>query len=492
MGIVGWVVFIICGIAFTGAAYNAFRLGLRTSAEGFLTWVLIVGLIWFGTNHVFGRGQNRVYVYSPRDRDYQASDIDRLPPGEAVQGKAEPFRDWVAKVDTCHKERDCTIVPVLFGTTRMIDYSVSAEKEGQFVNQKATPFLDVFDTDSNFASLGEALVSVPGEVSKDNNELFRPSKGLSVLGVRFGSERLDADEHYIFKAYTKYTEDEFQMRLNDKKRAFVYIHGYQTSFVDATFRAAQLATVGEFKGAPIVFSWPSMKGLSKEKYVEAKQNAQKSAEKLKGFLQLVSDALGTDELHIVAHSMGNYALLNAIKELERNPEESDRPTFDQVIMAAPDLSVPEYQSLVQELGSISKGATLYASRKDFALKLSQATCRGRRKDLEDLYHSLTPNELAELEELTCTPRAGYVPQPPENVPVLADGVDAIDVSEVDRGIYNPLSEANHTYHFADSEVFFDMILLMDPKRRAPPHKRQPNIARKEDEEGHEYWWFFNQ
>ena len=48
-----------------------------------------------------------------------------------------------------------------------------------------------------------------------------------------------------------------RVERSDEKDAFVFIHGYNVTFANAIMRTAQIAHDVGFKGAPILYSWPS-------------------------------------------------------------------------------------------------------------------------------------------------------------------------------------------------------------------------------------------
>ncbi|MEE4213143.1 MAG: alpha/beta hydrolase [Parvularcula sp.] len=365
----------------------------------------------------------------------------------------------------------CTPVRVLYGTSRLIDYDIPAEQDGDTVDNELTPFLDTYDEERSAPSLGFITVTVPGRASLEDNQLFRPREPNRLERLLRIGPTLDGERHYIFRDYDELSEDQFRDELDGKARAFVYIHGYQEGLITAAFRAAQIKVVGEFEGQAMTFSWPSVAGLSEENYFEARRNALRSGEKLRQFLTLTSEALGTQELHIIAHSMGNFALLEALDDLAAEGAVTAEKPFDQIIMAAPDVSVLEYERLITDVRELAQGATLYASRNDVALRLSRTACQRRRDDLENRSPNLSAAEREELTLLICDNRAGYVPKPPMDVPVIVEGVHSFDASYVDKNTWWHGIPGLHGYAFEDSVVFSDIGAVMDAGRRSPIEAR---------------------
>jgi hypothetical protein len=375
----------------------------------------------------------------------------------------------------CIQQGQCELVTVLYGTTRQIDFSVPPEQDGEYVDANATPFLDEFHGASSEVSLGYIALTVPNSASVGPINNYRPTTP-TFLRRFFGvSESLDGTKHYVFRGYDDLDRADMTGTLAAAPRAFVYIHGYQEPMIKAAFRTAQIKKVGNFDGQAMIFSWPSINGLSENNYHLARRNAAKSADALRDFLTLASQSLDGRELHIIAHSMGNYALLQALEDLNRSGELSQTNVqskpFSQLIMAAPDVSRIEYDRLIQQAGALADGTTLYASNVDVAMVASQLACKRRRNKLEDALVPLSREELAELDTLRCDRRAGFVPAAPNNVPAIASGVDTLDATTVESSRWYKGIAGMHGYAFTDVRVFEDMGQVMTTNGPIPISQR---------------------
>jgi esterase/lipase superfamily enzyme len=90
---------------------------------------------------------------------------------------------------------------------------------------------------------------------------------------------------------------------------------------------------------------------------------------------------GAKRVNIIAHSMGNRALVEALKELAVRKQ--GRLLFDEVIMAAPDVGMEgfatdEWPKMQHTVGGPAKRVTLYASSDDRALRASNTFHHYRR------------------------------------------------------------------------------------------------------------------
>ncbi len=154
--------------------------------------------------------------------------------------------------------------------------------------------------------------------------------------------------------------------------SFVFIHGYNVRFIDALKRTAQLASDLELKGPAICYSWPSHGNVAA--YTADEASVSWSAPHFEQLLLDLKSRTQCERLHVIAHSMGNRALLQAIERisLRQKAENSQSPKLiDSLVMAAPDVDLAEFSSrYVQPLQSTSARTTLYFSDSDRALLLS--------------------------------------------------------------------------------------------------------------------------
>ena len=151
------------------------------------------------------------------------------------------------------------------------------------------------------------------------------------------------------------------------KEAFVFIHGYNTSFEDAARRTAQLAYDVGFDGAPIMYSWPSDGALFS--YAADESDAAWTVPNLQAFLEDVRKNSGASRVHLVAHSMGSRPLADV---LTRVAVAAAEPPFGHVIFTAPDIDADIFErDIAPLLPKAARRVTLYASSDDRALIASR-------------------------------------------------------------------------------------------------------------------------
>jgi len=214
-------------------------------------------------------------------------------------------------------------------------------------------------------------------------------------------------------------------QVNDSasKDAFIFIHGYNTSFEDAARRTAQLAYDMDFDGTPILYSWPSQGSLSA--YTADEGVIDVSVIRMADFLDAIVDQFGAEHIHLIAHSMGNRVLIGALRQyLLARASADPQHVFGQIVFTAPDVDRDYFIAATGSLARIAQRLTLYASNSDYALRMSQ------------IIHS--------------APRAGFAGSTIIRLP----GVDTIDMSGV------PADLLGHSYYAANGGAVYDLLHLL--------------------------------
>jgi esterase/lipase superfamily enzyme len=215
--------------------------------------------------------------------------------------------------------------------------------------------------------------------------------------------------------------------------ALVFIHGFRVTFEDAAIRAAQIGFDLKIPGMTAFFSWPSKGRLSLSDYKADEATIQASVASITNFLVQFAARTDAERIHILAHSMGNRGLLQAMQRIVVDAAKLAKKPFGHIVFAAPDEDSTVFCDLAKIHDSIADHATLYVSSHDRAVASS------------GLIHQFA--------------RAGFVP------PVtLVKGIDTIEVSNVD------LTMLGHGYYGAAEPVLYDMRELLIhnelPKSRA--------------------------
>jgi esterase/lipase superfamily enzyme len=183
-----------------------------------------------------------------------------------------------------------------------------------------------------------------------------------------------------------------------KRRAFVFVHGFNTPFDRAVFRFAQLTHDADADAAPVLFSWPSRGHLLD--YSRDFDNASYSRSDLAGLLKAAADSPSINEIVILAHSMGSWPAVEAVRQLALERGGVPRK-ISNLILASPDLDVGVFRRQVEDIGPRRPRITLFVSQNDRALQLSRFISRGAtRLGGIDLTRDEYQRQLAGLADVT--------------------------------------------------------------------------------------------
>jgi len=246
---------------------------------------------------------------------------------------------------------------VFFGTNRK-PKNASNASDG-FLNERGDQL-----------SLGTCLVEIP------KSHIFG-SVGRSWLRI---CKRADSDQRRI--VYTEALDEKnfiaFSSSLANKHgedcrkygntpQNLLFVHGYRNSFEDAVLCAAQLGFDLKIPGCTFLFSWPS--GASLEKYAADEATIETSIPCLKQYIDLLLGEFPNIPLNIIAHSMGNRAVLRLFESLAS--DENIPGILGQLIFAAPDVDAELFQQKVTTFSHLPRRMSTYVSRADAAIQASK-------------------------------------------------------------------------------------------------------------------------
>lgn len=165
----------------------------------------------------------------------------------------------------------------------------------------------------------------------------------------------------------------------------IFIHGFNVGFRDALESAARIKDFyKEREMVFVVFTWPSDgKKFLYKPYVDDRIDARASGtalgrgmQKLAHFLRgTVPEAYCGQSIHLMAHSMGNYALRHAVQKIRESAGRNIRRLLDQVLLFAADEDRDAFADpfKLTPLIDMAKQVTIYHNPDDYALIVSDYT-----------------------------------------------------------------------------------------------------------------------
>jgi esterase/lipase superfamily enzyme/acyl carrier protein len=289
--------------------------------------------------------------------------------------------------------------------------------------------------DAPYVEYGRCEISIPANHKRGVMES-------PFLGLNFFR---DDKQHIVLKSITPLSAESLFSSINakinpgsEKSRLgrgdlVIYIHGYNTTFENAAKRTAQIAFDYGFQGVPLMFSWPSDGKLIS--YPSDREDMTWSVTHIEQFFNDVLTRTRAKRVHLIAHSMGNQGLIDALNTMALRRGGNGPPLFENIILSAPDFDAELFQQQIAPNSiSLAKRWTLYTSKKDGVLNISTSFNNSWRLGLSPV--------------------------------TIVPGMDIIDASEVE---VTPWSLPESHSYFASKQTVVDDIIAtlkgVTPARR---------------------------
>ncbi|WP_183751253.1 alpha/beta hydrolase [Pseudochelatococcus contaminans] len=165
------------------------------------------------------------------------------------------------------------------------------------------------------------------------------------------------------------------LKKTPQRSVLVFVHGYNNRFEDAVFRFAQIVNDSGAKVAPVLFTWPSRGSLLAYGY--DRESANFSRDSLENLLTVLARDKSVGEISILAHSMGNWVALEALRQMAIRNNGRLAPKITNVMLAAPDVDIDVFRTQISQIRASGKPGgkpanfVLFTSRDDRALAVSR-------------------------------------------------------------------------------------------------------------------------
>ncbi|MBI1398659.1 alpha/beta hydrolase [Hyphomonas sp.] len=267
-------------------------------------------------------------------------------------------------------------VRVLFGTNREMVLTGLEPGLAEEVDTK-----DVLSTDVKRLQFGRADVWLPRLVEEGGS---RDRGETPILNGPAPQDPGELAKYVFLTRITKAGSEAFLAEMDDALKdrnsdsVLLFVHGFNTPFEDALIRSAQLSVDLSRRnvfdvGVPVLFSWPSAGQVSLEDYRGDQDRSIAAAPYLEQFLDVITDNAEIHRINIIAHSMGNRILTQALESyagdyLERHGR--DDLEF-RIILVAADVDRDIFEATTGILDNLQANVTIYTSDADRALHVSE-------------------------------------------------------------------------------------------------------------------------
>jgi esterase/lipase superfamily enzyme len=214
-------------------------------------------------------------------------------------------------------------------------------------------------------AFADMVVSIPPDATRKIGEVQWPS---AIPGdpahdfVTLRADRLDLDQ-------AKAAFDQ-RLRAGPTRHVLLFVHGYNTRFEEAVYRFAQITHDSGAGVVPVLFTWPSRGKLFD--YVYDRESATYSRDGLEAVLQALVKDPNVESISILAHSMGNFVAVEALRQMAIRDRKLS-PKITDIMLAAPDLDFDVFRREIAEIEVSDKNppVTLFVSQDDYALLASR-------------------------------------------------------------------------------------------------------------------------
>lgn len=155
---------------------------------------------------------------------------------------------------------------------------------------------------------------------------------------------------------------------NEGERVLVFVHGYNTGFDDGVYRITQIAHDTQYPGTPVLFSWAS--GAKTRDYVYDKDSSTAARDDLETTLVMLSKSPRIKSIDIIAHSMGNWLAMEALRQLAIAGNRDLGGKLGYVVLASPDIDVDIFKKQMMRYGKPDRPFVVLLSADDKALRFS--------------------------------------------------------------------------------------------------------------------------
>ena len=335
------------------------------------------------------------------------------------------------------------------------------QKPDPFSNERAhVPVLGVA-----YVKVGEGLTAEELHEETTSEKLRKKAK-VVFKDFQLDSTPLDVDPWRVKDNVVRYQGSPWvqairaQMDHTETRHVAIFVHGYNTEFIDNTLLAGEIYHYLGRKGAMVSFEWPSASRLLG--YIQDKGNANYSTRHFRAMISNIAKECDVDSITIIAHSAGSPIVVNALREIRLLefdvPAEQVQQKYrvGRVVLAAPDMDLMAFTNAVQDrFYEVANGVAVYASPKDRALGLAEKLYGSSR--LGRAVGQIEPWEKKLL----------------LNVPQ----VELIDASVAEEQ-FKKFSELGHSYFFRDPWVSSDIgsfILGRSPTERGLVKSRSEDV-----------------
>jgi esterase/lipase superfamily enzyme len=247
-------------------------------------------------------------------------------------------------------------VPILIATTRQ---RTTADAGEMFGSERAA--------DVSYAAI---TVSIPPDASRKIGEVQWPATLPGDPRTDFVTISADYTDKQSFLATITAVA-----KQTGRSKVLVFVHGFNNRFDDAVYRFAQIVHDSKAPAIPVLFTWPSRGETKLRAYTYDRESANYSRDALEDLLNSLTGLPAITEVNLLAHSMGNWVALEALRgrSIRRSASAAllKPDKLKNALLVAPDVDVDVFRTQILRMGPARPRIALFVSQDDSALGLSK-------------------------------------------------------------------------------------------------------------------------
>lgn len=216
------------------------------------------------------------------------------------------------------------------------------------------------DVDLHYARFDVAIPAdnPPGEVSRPR-----------------GGQRFDPSRHFAVEdttalspaEYSRALAREMAQRPAGQRDPVIFVHGFNTTFIEGIYRVAQLDNDLSIPGMLLHYSWPSMGAPLA--YAHDRDSVLFARD---GLETMIHETLAATpgRLIIVGHSMGGQLVMEVLRQIAIRGDRALLNRVGGVVLISPDLDIEVFRSQAARIGPLPQPFLLVSSQRDRILRLS--------------------------------------------------------------------------------------------------------------------------
>lgn len=189
-------------------------------------------------------------------------------------------------------------------------------------------------------------------------------------------------QQVIYAAESEFRSDLRGAMAQNGRDAVIFVHGFNNTFTEGLYRIAQLRHDLEMPGVAVHYSWPS--AAEPLGYVYDRDSTVFARAGLEQLIREVI-AAGATRVTLVAHSMGSFLTMEALRSMALR-DGRIVPQVRGVVLISPDIDVEVFRMQAKDIGTLPQPFLIFGSDRDRVLRLSALITgqKGRLGSLESI------------------------------------------------------------------------------------------------------------